>query len=542
MPYPNDIDVIPEAADGEEIPAAHHNQTRQSILAIENELGTNPSGDESTVAARLSKLAPAYRIELETPLHIFSPLSVQALAGQFVPLATEVEITVDIGHVFFEAPGGWAWWGFYAGPVGSVLSRRHQDDALAAGVQEVNLGSISALQGTLSRTFLLTGLTPGEPVDWEIVTGCIGGAATMTAVPYAVSPMQIAMGRVNSAQPENVNWGGVRFSDSSVGILKAEHHHHATGFKDTIAVTFSKDAQGIGTTSTSGRVAITPDQSRIIVTHVNDNAVTIFTTGAGTNGGTAPAFQQRVVLTGTGTQPGPVVCLAGNTYAWVGKFNGGTGRIQRVNLITGALDTEVNLAQASHVSGMAVDPAGTYLYIVLLNGTIVKFRLSDNTVVGTLALSSASGTPIYYADISTDGVHLYVAASTLKRVWRVQLSDFTEQATNTVAHTPTGIKVFQDDESLLLSCSDEGMTVSQIKHLRTDDLSQYVAWPNRLGTAQANDGLHRSDSIALGAYDSIYVPNFTKKVINRWFNGKVYLDQQGFFSGYLTMRALPASE
>lgn len=482
---------------------------------------------------------PSLYSEQAAHIDLTSPMSVVLNTGSFTPTGTSVEIEIDVNHVMVESLGAWTKWRMYYGPHGvTPITPEHLNDALPAGVAKKPISGNSALQSSGMLAARLDGLTPGQQYDYEISASIVGGAGVVNNyAPFSVAPYTLAVSKTATAWPEQCAWGGVRFADGSFGVFHADH---TRTFVDRF-VAFFTATEMLNGGATIGWVDVTPDGTRIVCGNQQDNSITVLTTGAGSDGAVRPKVQGRYALDDI---PKGVACTPDNTYVYVALSGTSNGRVQRVNIVTGTVDASFTIAGApGWAQDVAVSPDGTILYVchTAAAGTaprVSKLQTSDHSVLGNHDLfgqTSGAGPGQLWCALSADGSELYVVSAGLQWIWKIDTSTLNQPANHSLPVAPTGIQVFPDGKSLLVSSTDP--LGQQILQPRADNLEMWTSWPSKLGPQKLVAGTNNpAYDVAIGPYGAIYAPNYTQQYLNEWFGGYAFLyPDQSFYDNALTV-------
>lgn len=343
------------------------------------------------------------------------------LKGVFVPEATSVEVDVayngflqGIAHV-----SSYFFWNQEVDPGTDLLNGKGLLDAtegVVDGTSKETVGPSSAAGGIgkTSRRVRLSGLTPGEPVTWELGVGCTGYYEKL-----AVSTVgNVLIDLVMSLDARKVYV--TDFTDGKVVVVKAANEWSVDGPASEI------ETEWTGHSGAYGILAHPTDSTKLYLSEFSTNNVLELnaTTGATIRTFAMGGAPQWMAVTPDGTK----------LYVVVGNA------IKPVTLASGTVGSAISVG---NTPGLPI-VVGTHVYIPCA-GTgdrIDKVRISDDTNVGNLALgadcNSISATP--------DGTKIWTAEEA-NRIREVSVSSFALTGTQftgltgqpkQVAVSPTG--------------------------------------------------------------------------------------------------------
>lgn len=441
-----------------------------------------------TVALRGTRREPVYTAQRSTDLTLGSPQREVVLSGQFTPVGSRVELDLDVGGLH-EAPLGFhSTWELFYGPVGSVLTPVAQADALAAGVSRVK--AVGACKGSGHASLVLTGLTPGTPVAYELtcaVVGYAGGNAVADPIRLGVSKL------VN--WPDSAHYLAASIAGPKLRIIRARH---AFALRDEVLgdvtiPTFSND------------VAVAPDGSRAATINT-DHTITVVTINKETG-----ALAVQGTYTVPGTTPGPNTCgvTPDGTGLWIGNI--GTDRLQRMSLVDGTFGTAFNVGADPHRP--RVSPDGTLVYVIA-GGALQKVTAATGAVAASSPAITGANASSGLA-LSPDGTRAYVSAST--NITEIRTSDMAVLSTVSVgAYGLQHLECFPDGRAIV-GGAENNSNLDTIRHFRTNPLRAYVGW--RHTAATTNRPVYGLKVTSVGA---IYATDFGGDQLATWFGGVVY--------------------
>lgn len=459
--------------------------------------------------------APGAGVSVTTVAAAFnanSPIVTPLASGSFVPTGTKHELMVDICHDFWEAASSAANWQLFVGPATtSPITPLHQYDALGAGVQRFKLGGGSGPKINMHRKSIVTGLTPGITYNWELAASPVGG---LNGVQLAGAFM-VGVSKQVTANPELGTVAAVR--SNSTGAVSI---YRLRGFTIGPAAPELMGTIALANNTNFGRVAVSPDGTKVAVAVLAGNQIAIINTNCPTASGSmtvpgtwVPAQIASSPFTVPGTNPFPWgIACNDNTYAWF--VAQGTSLLYRIHMGTGVIDTPgggvgVGYALGTTVSGdLALTPDGLY---ALIPGTfgVKKVRLTDGVVVATYTTARMNAICVDAA-----GTYCYAAHSADTTMVKLRVSDLGLVTSATIIAGCNRIAIFNDGKSIWCAFNT-AVSQFQMQQFLTSDLSLFV---NTRGSESLTAPCY---DVAIGPYGSIWAPCPTQNSIYQWPGGEI---------------------
>ena len=158
---------------------------------------------------------------------------------------------------------------------------------------------------------------------------------------------------------------------------------------------------------------------------------------------------------GGGVGPSSMAITNTGTFAYVNDY--GQNAVRKVDLATGAV-TDINAG--AKPSSLAIDPA-TNAFVIVANESTASYSrilLSNNSVTNH---PLASGSDPYFVVIDAAGTYAYFAERSAKRIEKVRLSDNTVVGSLTLTSEPSALAITPDGASLY-AASYAGGIVSKV--------------------------------------------------------------------------------
>lgn len=441
-----------------------------------------------------------------TPIDFDSPLTFTA------PSSGRVRIDVAAIYRFYQQGSSTVSLVMYVGPnsISGRLGQVHQEDALQPGVQRFALAASSSRKATLSAFKLVESLTAGTTYRIEICPTITGGGQFMTV---AGDPYYLAISDAITPHPEAAEV--VATKSVTTGRISV---FASRGFNDTALV----DLKGSVVTPAigqAGKLAVTPDGSKVVVCQQAANNVVVVNTGApvktaaGIVGGGSWVVTQEAPVAPPGSNPFPieVAIEPGGTHAWV--LCPGTGTVVRMNLADRTFGVPIALGAATGATGIAISPDGTTLLIACTAAAnkLVKVVIAGS-VVTSVALNAAAGVVFH-----PNGTEAFVITrgAGVGDLLKVRVSDLAILDTEPLGVAPQAIDIFPDGRSLLVF-SDSAVS-EQVRHHLTSDLSKYIGW--RGAHDAAFDAAELYDG-AIGPFGGIFTSSADLDQISHWPGGQ----------------------
>jgi len=181
----------------------------------------------------------------------------------------------------------------------------------------------------------------------------------------------------------------------------------------------------VGVGSPSG-VAMSPDGSRVYVSNVWGNSVSVIDTST----------NEVVATVGVGSAPSGVAVSPDGSRVYV--TNGDDTSVSVIDTSTNEVVATVDVGSAP--SGVAVSPDGSRLYLLSIYVGVIVFDTSTNEVVATVGLDDY----LHYIAVSPDGSRVYVGNYFDYSVSVIDTSTNEVVATVGVGSSPAGVAVSPD--------------------------------------------------------------------------------------------------
>jgi DNA-binding beta-propeller fold protein YncE len=503
------------------------------------------SGGNWAPGANGNLLENIYSIDATLPINLTSPMHIPLVSGEFTPVSDKVIFTYDASFTLHEWQGCHTNWTLYYNQTSNpgqltpkVQGYPDGDQPTVAGTQRVRLGSGWGLRSNVDKTAIITGLTPGQSVRFEVAGNVVG---YFSPLKLPNNPLSIAGATQQTDWPDQFYLMGVRYGDTGAYHLWKANHNFT--FADAAPNNAGLVSQFLNSPTVPanqgagfGQIAISPDGTKVIVSDQARGRVNIINSGIRTGAGITEQGSYVVA-----NSPSALAVSPDGIYCWIGLS--GNGNVRRIRLSDGNLDAEVNLSGVSgdggNVNGrgsMVISPEGAYLYVTMANSH--KIKKIDTTTLAVTNLDMPGGVAPNTTALSPDGLTLYVASRTNNSFYKVQTSNMTVTA-GPVASTsvnPYAMAIFPDGLSFLAVSENANASQQSVQHIRTDDLTRYVEWAN--GGTAANDGVY---DVFINPSGCIYVVDNSANRINVWFGGKIsLLADNAFWSHHLKVRVMGA--
>jgi hypothetical protein len=458
-------------------------------------------------------------------------------AGRFIPLSDTMELEFSMFvATLWGSPATFVPFTLYYGDNAVIaagqMTPKAQLDALGTGITRVALGSLRSSTGDVTARVTLRGLTPGHLYRYEITPAIVGAferwqnGSTDTFEAVAC----------NSGLTPVPDFGFVVVARTYEGnALVYKLGHTFDGLNDPLLGKVALPANA----SNAGRIAITPDGTKAVITNEfacfvspNTGQVTVINTGIqpASKGGqpsVAPTVQGSYT-TATDDTPYAVGIEPTGTYAFI-FIGSGThgGKLAKLNIAAGTFTYSALLSANTSpgVCGLAVDGNGTYAYIALAaDGKLIKVRLSDMTIVATVTgltgIADVAVSPVDNATVIAVG-----GTTPNGRIWHLT-SSATVDATLALAATvspgagtfnsvltPARVAFHYDGYACMIANANTATTMSQVFHYIVPNQRTYTQWPASSDGGAAANGV---SDIAVSPYGDIIVPSPADKSLPDW--------------------------
>lgn len=470
---------------------------------------------------------------------VVTPGNVRLWSGEFTPVSDRAILDADVvatmtgsGHFVVNL--------FYGSPSLAPLHPDQQDKPLKAGVRSLQLGSIPGLPipkfnvpgvpvhagmqesqpvGLRGGT-LLTGLTPGKPVRWELVGGVVGNADPIVGRPGA--------NRIDVSEytdRDGYLWGVVRNdSDNSASVVRVGNA--AQHPVDDITATVALPQRTGGDT---GGVAMRPDGTRAVVVNQLVNSVSVIEPRAG-------RIQGTYALPDAGANPHGVVMSRDGTKAYVVGYS--TGKLYPLNVSAGTWGTAIPIATAGSSATITRDGQKVIVTHAGPTNAVSLVTLSDRSVVRTALGGSAND-----ACTEPGGGAVWVTLRNTAQIVKVSTANGALLHRHDLGAPPTACGVMSDGFTLMVTSDvtgTEGMQIQQF-NLPSLPLVRYTKWPNWLNNTAQVEGVSVGAAggpvkdLALTPFGGIMAVS-ANGITNSWYGGRFRVRPGGFHNELMRIR------
>jgi hypothetical protein len=453
-----------------------------------------------------ARSASTYTHSLATDVQLSTPAPITYDSGTFTPTSSEVVVDVSVAAAGWE---GDVRIEFLYGDASLAPLNTNQQAVLAAGTSIVVIGTVSGAKGTTARTFKITGLTPGQPVAWELLASIEGGAARLELpeAPFAVSAQKgAALNAVKNGTPGAVL--AAARSQNHGYVIRVDHWTHP-GYDWLIAdVALSSN--------TLGRPAVSPDGSLVVFTNYGQNEIVVLDM--------ATMNATTYALPGPQTQPRDVAITPDGATAWISCNNGASGgshlagSVVPFDLAAFTFGTAVAVGSGPLIPKIRPDAAELYVPN-FFDTTISVVRLSDRTVVATITVPFG---PVGALAVLPDNSKVLALAPATSGgplgIYTITTSTHAISSpfdTGLGSFNSSGIVIFSDGKGLLVSGNSSGSF--QIAQYSYPDFVAFTQWANNL----AGNGIQPAPDITLTPNAAILVP--AGSGINDWYGGQILI-------------------